>query len=291
MVSSSSPSSPRNTQASTPRRANTPAITGAIRGSAQPIAWAAGWAGLASGPRKLKVVATPSSRRGHRGVPQRRVEGRGEAEGDADLLGRPRPPGRPAGRAGCRAPRARRPSRPCDEAERLPCLTTGAPAPAATIAAIVEMFTDIDRSPPVPTTSSSRPGIVERGGVRRTSPSTRPVDLVDGLALGAQRDGEARRSAPASPRRRGSRPSPRRSARRSGRCAATRAPRTSGQVGVTASARSAGGRDARSAAAAATASASWSGSIGCGTAASARDQVASQASCGRPVSTRTGGHW
>ena len=42
VVSSSSPSSPRNTQASTPRRANTPAITGAIRGSAQPIACAAG---------------------------------------------------------------------------------------------------------------------------------------------------------------------------------------------------------------------------------------------------------
>ena len=34
-----------------------------------------------------------------------------------------------------------------------------------------------------------------------------------------------------------------------------------------------------------TVSASWIGSIGCGTAASARDQVASQASCGRPVST------
>ncbi len=40
-----------------------------------------------------------------------------------------------------------------------------------------------------------------------------------------------------------------------------------------------------------TASASWIGSIGCGTAASARDQVASQASWGRPVSTSSGGHW
>ena len=42
----------------------------------------------------------------------------------------------------------------------MPCLTTVAPAPAATIAAIEEMLTDIDRSPPVPTTSSSRPGTV-----------------------------------------------------------------------------------------------------------------------------------
>ncbi len=40
-----------------------------------------------------------------------------------------------------------------------------------------------------------------------------------------------------------------------------------------------------------TVSASWIGSSGWGTAASARDQVASQASCGRPVSTTTGGHW
>lgn len=40
-----------------------------------------------------------------------------------------------------------------------------------------------------------------------------------------------------------------------------------------------------------TASASWIGSIGWGTAASARDHVASHASWGRPVSTTIGGHW
>ena len=38
-------------------------------------------------------------------------------------------------------------------------------------------------------------------------------------------------------------------------------------------------------------SASWIGSIGCGTAASARDQVVSQASYTQPISTSTGGHW
>ncbi len=62
-----------------------------------------------------------------------------------------------------------------DDAERLPCLTTRAPAPAATIAAMVEMLTDIDRSPPVPTTSSSRPGTeigVERAYIASTRPST-----------------------------------------------------------------------------------------------------------------------
>ena len=40
-----------------------------------------------------------------------------------------------------------------------------------------------------------------------------------------------------------------------------------------------------------TVSASWIGSSGWGTAASARDHVASQASWGRPVRTTIGGHW
>ncbi len=53
------------------------------RGSAQPMAWAAGRAGLASGPSTLKAVAMPSSRARDGGVAHRGVEGRGEAEGDA----------------------------------------------------------------------------------------------------------------------------------------------------------------------------------------------------------------
>ena len=40
-----------------------------------------------------------------------------------------------------------------DETRRLPCLAMGAPTEAATSAAIVEMLTECDRSPPVPTTS------------------------------------------------------------------------------------------------------------------------------------------
>ena len=42
-----------------------------------------------------------------------------------------------------------------DDAERLPCLMTRTPAPAATIAAMVEMFTVWAMSPPVPTTSTA----------------------------------------------------------------------------------------------------------------------------------------
>ena len=71
---------------------------------------------------------------------------------------------------------------------------------------------------------------------------------------------------------------------------ATRAESTSGHVGVTESdlVNYAGTRERSSEI---TDSASWTGSRGWGHAASARDQVASQASCGRPVSTSTGGHW
>ena len=64
VVSSSSPSSPWNTSAELPRPASTPASTGPIRGSATPTAWDRGRAGLATGPRKLNTVGTPSSRRG-----------------------------------------------------------------------------------------------------------------------------------------------------------------------------------------------------------------------------------
>ncbi|KUH84138.1 hypothetical protein AU186_04860 [Mycobacterium sp. GA-1999] len=41
-----------------------------------------------------------------------------------------------------------------EEAARLPCLITGTPAAATTIAAIVDRFTVLDPSPPVPTTST-----------------------------------------------------------------------------------------------------------------------------------------
>ena len=48
------------------------------------------------------------------------------------------------------------------DAARLPCLTTGAPAPAITTAAIVEMLTVFARSPPVPTMSTARTGTSTR---------------------------------------------------------------------------------------------------------------------------------
>jgi hypothetical protein len=113
-------------------------------------------------------------------------------------------------------------------ADTLPCLTTLAPAPAATIAAIVEMLTDIERSPPVPTTSSSRPSTligVAAAYIASTSPVT--SSTVSPLA----------RSATAKPAIWASDASPARiSPVAHATCAdvssvrATSAPRTSGQV-------------------------------------------------------------
>src|SRR3954451_13235517 len=185
VVSSSSPSSPRKTHASAPRLAKTPAISGAIRRSAQPIACAAGLAGWASGPRKLKVVAPPSSRRATAAC--RSAGWNAAAKQKVIPASSPILATAGAGRSR-RIPRASSTSADpaFEDAERFPCLTTGAPAPAATIAAIVEMFTDMDRSPPVPTTSSTRPMTV-RGVACAYMPSTRPSSssMVSPLARSA----------------------------------------------------------------------------------------------------------
>ena len=63
----------------------------------------------------------------------------------------------------------------CEDAARFPCLHTGTPAPATTNAAIVEMFTECDLSPPVPTMSIVRfaisAGRSTRADALRTSAS------------------------------------------------------------------------------------------------------------------------
>ena len=65
-----------------------------------------------------------------------------------------------------------------DEAARFPCLTTRAPAAAATIAPIVEIFTVCAASPPVPTRSTSGPGTligVACASMAWASPVTSPT--------------------------------------------------------------------------------------------------------------------
>ncbi len=64
VVSSSSPSWPKNTSArSVPSSTRVATMRSAMAASPTPIVWRRAPAGLASGPRKLNVVGTPSSRR------------------------------------------------------------------------------------------------------------------------------------------------------------------------------------------------------------------------------------
>ncbi|BBY53282.1 hypothetical protein MKOR_05330 [Mycolicibacillus koreensis] len=90
-----------------------------------------------------------------------------------------------------RTPSASRVSAPpeSEDAARLPCLTTGMPAAATTIAAIVDRLTVLTPSPPVPTTSTvSAP--TASAGIRRawasitsassaTSPEVGPFIFID----------------------------------------------------------------------------------------------------------------
>ena len=62
-----------------------------------------------------------------------------------------------------------------DDAARLPCLTTRTPAPATTIAAIVEMLTVWARSPPVPTTSTASAQLLGESTGSRWPASPRPA--------------------------------------------------------------------------------------------------------------------
>ena len=74
-----------------------------------------------------------------------------------------------------------------EEAERLPCFTTRAPAPAATIAAIVEMLTDIERSHAGADDVEQPAGHRDAGSRARTSLDARPEtsSIVSPLARSA----------------------------------------------------------------------------------------------------------
>ena len=191
VVSSSRPSSPRNTQASTPRRANTPAISGAIR----------------------RVGAADRLGRGPGRVGQRaeEVEGRGDAE-----LAR-------AATAACR-------SAGWNAAAKQKVIPTSSPTRATSAAGRSSRMPSclehvgragLGRGRPVAVLDHRRAGAggddrghrrdvhrhrpvaagaddVEHPAARRRAgwrasyiAVDEPLELVDGLALGAQRDGEA----------------------------------------------------------------------------------------------------
>ena len=134
-------------------------------------------AGLVSGPRKLKIVRTASSLR--TGTTKRVAPwwaGANMKPKPASSMQRATSPGPRSIRTPSASSTSAEPDRPV--AERLPCLATAQPAPAAISAAVVETL-KVGRPPPVPAVSirSSRPvltGVASRRMVvaRPTSSST-----------------------------------------------------------------------------------------------------------------------
>src|SRR5215212_8666872 len=149
---SSSPSVLDTTSAlAAPKRASAPAIVGRKAGSDTPITCRVAPAGLVSGPRKLKIVRTASSLR--TGTTKR------VALWCAGANMKPKPTSRmhcatASGPRSIRTPSASSRSAEPDSpvAERLPCLATAQPAPAAISAAVVETL-NVGRPPPVPAVS------------------------------------------------------------------------------------------------------------------------------------------
>ncbi|KZS63483.1 hypothetical protein A4G27_02665 [Mycobacterium kansasii] len=70
-----------------------------------------------------------------------------------------------------------------DDAARLPCLTTGTPAAATTMAAIVDRLTVLIPSPPVPTTSTASSGTAW-AGIGRAWSSITPANSATSSAVG-----------------------------------------------------------------------------------------------------------
>src|SRR3954451_14302991 len=118
------------------------------------MSWRRAPAGLVSGPRTLKIVRIPSSRR--TGITSRMAGCSSGAKRKAiPTVSSVRPA--VSGSISIFTPRAASTSALPDllETERLPCLATGAPAAAATRAAAVEMLKVPRPSPPVPQVSTS----------------------------------------------------------------------------------------------------------------------------------------
>ena len=137
-----------------------------MRSSDTPTTCANGRAGFVSGPMKLKTVGTRSSRLTGVAFPA--------AGWNTGANMKPMPA---SARHRCTPPASRSILTPsasstsaepqCDEAARLPCLATGTPAPATTIAATVEMLNVLLRSPPVPQVSTT--GVPASTGLAKPS--------------------------------------------------------------------------------------------------------------------------
>src|SRR5215210_3979245 len=150
---SSSPSSLDTTSALCPPSApSAPATVSRKSWSATPIIWRVAPAGLVIGPTKLKIVRTASSLR--TGTTWRMAAWWRGANMNPNPV-RAMHSAIAGGSRSMRAPSASSRSADPDNpvAERLPCLATRQPAPAATSAAVVETL-KVGRPPPVPAVSS-----------------------------------------------------------------------------------------------------------------------------------------
>src|SRR3954452_16579363 len=140
-----------------PSRASAPAIVSRNAGSDTPISCRVAPAGLVSGPRKLKIVRTASSLR--TGTTKRVAPwwaGANMKPKPTWVMKRATASGLRSMRTPSASSRSAEPDRPV--AERLPCLATAQPWPAAISAAVVDTL-KVGLPPPVPAVSirSSRP--------------------------------------------------------------------------------------------------------------------------------------
>src|SRR3954447_5913732 len=151
---SSRPSALDTTSAlSAPSRASAPAIVSRKWGSDTPISWRVAPAGFVSGPRKLKIVRTASSLR--TGITNRVAPwwaGANMNPKPTSLIHRATASGLRSIRTPSASSTSAEPLRPV--AERLPCLATAHPCPAAISAAVVDTL-NVGRPPPVPAVSIS----------------------------------------------------------------------------------------------------------------------------------------
>ncbi len=146
---------------SQPSSASARPIRSRYAASLTPRSWRGAPAGFVSGPRRLKIVLTPSARR-----TGTMCLNAGWWAG-ANMKPRPHSSRQRATASGSRSMRAPRASSTSalpqrEVAERLPCLATATPAPATTKVAVVEML-KVERPPPVPQVSMNGPA----GGVTR----------------------------------------------------------------------------------------------------------------------------
>ena len=152
MVSSSRPSEPLKTMAERFLAFISLAIRGAMSLFATPRAVAIGWTGFAKGPRKLKVVGIP---RAFLVGPTCLSEGWNNGAKKKVIWVLVKTSASCSGVRSSLIPRASSisedPVLPLADLE--PCLRTGYPQAAMTMAAIEEMFTVPSWSPPVPTIS------------------------------------------------------------------------------------------------------------------------------------------